>query len=201
MVPCQGRGTAGCCGNTAKTKSAQMALASFGRTGGTLASGRQPERQPRSHTSIEGLRCVHRRKPIRKARTIMNQYARSLLFACAAALLASDLAVAQPSPEPQTPELRRQLDELRVQIAEQTRQMNVLQTCIEDIERTKAAAPASAVDQQATVPPAITTQYVMDATTNYQTFAMDMEAAPRIDNAPLDPKFPAFFDYREHRPC
>ena len=124
----------------------------------------------------------------------MNQYTRSLLFACAVALLASDFAVAQPSSEPQNPpELRRQLDELRVQIAEQTRQMNALQTRIEDMERTKAAAPAATVDQQATVPPAIATQYVMDATTNYQTFALDAEAAPRIDNAPLDPKFPGFF--------
>ena len=40
------------------------------------------------------------------------------------------------------------------------------------------------------MPPAVTTQYVMDATTNYQTFALDVEAAPRIDNAPLDPKVP-----------
>jgi len=34
---------------------------------------------------------------------------------------------------------------------------------------------------------------VKQATTNYQTFAEDPEAAPRVNNAPLDPKFPGFF--------
>ena len=92
-------------------------------------------------------------------------------------------------------ELRRQLDVLRAQMAEQMKQMTFIQTRLDDLERTKAttAVTIAATTQESDVPPSIPTQHVSEATTNYQTFALDPEAAARINNAPLDPKFPGFF--------
>src|SRR5437588_9620444 len=114
-----------------------------------------------------------RKKTQRKARTTMSQYARYLAFACALTLLGPYFAVAQGNPEAQSAQdLRRQLDELRVQMSDQMRQMNALQTRIEEMERVKTATPAAApaADQQAAVPPPVTTKHVSEATTNYQTF-------------------------------
>jgi len=76
-------------------------------------------------------------------------------------------------------------------MTEQTRQMNALQARIAEMERAKTEPPpvAPASDQ----PPSVSTKQVSEATTNYQTFALDPQAAPRVDNAPLDPKYPGFF--------
>jgi len=80
---------------------------------------------------------------------------------------------------------------LKGQMTEQTRQMNALQARIAEMERAKTEPPpvAPASDQ----PPSVSTKQVSEATTNYQTFALDPQAAPRVDNAPLDPKYPGFF--------
>jgi hypothetical protein len=94
-----------------------------------------------------------------------------------------------------TEELRQQLEELRAQVADQVKKMNGLQMRIEELDRAKAAAPpaAPASDQQPAAPPSIPTKQVSEATTQYQTFDEDAVAAPRIDNAPLDPSLPGFF--------
>jgi len=121
----------------------------------------------------------------------MSHLARCWVFGCLVTFVAPRFAIGQ-NPEVQSPqELRRQLDELKAQMAEQTRQMNALQTRIEGMERAKTEAPpaATAADQ----PPSVPTKQVSQATTDYQTFALDPEAAPRVDNAPLDPKYPGFF--------
>jgi len=117
----------------------------------------------------------------------MSQLARYLVFGCVATLVAPYHAFAQTSLE----ELRRQLEELKAQTTEQTRQINALQTRIAEMERAKTEAPpaASASDQ----PPSVSSKQVSEATTNYQTFAQDPQAAPRVNNAPLDPKLPGFF--------
>src|SRR4051794_33651831 len=97
---------------------------------------------------------------MRNARTTMSELTRYLVFGCAVALLAPHFAIAQASPEAQNPqELRRQLDELRVQQAEQMRLMNALQARIEEMERMKTLA-APATDQQAAVPPSVPTKQV-----------------------------------------
>jgi hypothetical protein len=107
------------------------------------------------------------------------------MFGCVIAFLASRSAAGQ---NPEAQELRRQLDELKAQLSDQTKQMNTLQTRIEELERVKTVA-ASAPDQ----PPSAPTKQVSEVTSNYQTIALDPEAAPRVDNAPLDPNFPGFF--------
>jgi hypothetical protein len=66
--------------------------------------------------------------------------------------------------------------------------MDALQTRIEEMGRATTGT-STASDQ----PPSVSTKQVSGATTGYQTFALDPEAAPRVDNAPLDPRFPGFF--------
>jgi len=92
-------------------------------------------------------------------------------------------------------ELRRQLDEMRAQMAAQTQRMNEIQTRLTELEQKKtavAAAPAAAADQDLVLPEQTST-YVNPATRSRQTFANDPTAAARVDNAPLDPKYPGFF--------
>jgi len=103
-------------------------------------------------------------------------------------------AAAQSTPEEQTAQaLRLQLEELRAQMAAQSQRMNEIQARINDLEQMKVVAPPqAAADQQANVPPAQPPR-VSETVTIYETFAQDPQAAARVDNAPLDPKFPGFF--------
>ena len=122
----------------------------------------------------------------------MKQYAQYLILGCFT-FLAPGFAVAQTSPEGQgAQELRQQLDELRQQMAAQTKLMNEIQGRINELEQSKKAAPAAAAEQSGPPEPRETV-YISAATSGYQTFARDPEAAPRFNNAPLDPKFPGFF--------
>jgi hypothetical protein len=131
----------------------------------------------------------------------MKRFARWLVFGCLIALLSPLIVVAQTSPEGQSAqELRRQLDELRAQMAAQTKLMNAIQTRLDTLEQAKqAAAPAQPPAQTAAAaeptgpPPAQPSGHVGAGTSSYQTFSQDQVAAPRIDNAPLDPKYPGFF--------
>jgi len=64
----------------------------------------------------------------------MKRFARWLVFGCLIALLSPLIVVAQTSPEGQSAqELRRQLDELRAQMAAQTKLMNAIQTRLDNI--------------------------------------------------------------------
>jgi hypothetical protein len=127
----------------------------------------------------------------------MQRYAKFLIFGCLTTLFMSLPAIAQTIPEGQnTQELRRQLDELRAQMAAQTQRMNQIQARLNDLEKMKeavAAAPPAAAEQQPGPPPAQPSPHLSAATSSYQTFAQNQVAAPRIDNAPLDPKYPGFF--------
>jgi hypothetical protein len=108
------------------------------------------------------------------------------------ALMTPPVAVAQPAAPPPSPqELRRQLEQLQAQMAAQTQLMNELRTRINDLEQAKNAMSAAA-DQQATPPPQ-PSRHVSPGTGSYEMFAQDHVAAPRVDNAPLDPKYPGFF--------
>jgi len=123
---------------------------------------------------------------------------RATYFIIGCLIMVPFAASAQAGPEGQSAEdLRRQLDDLRVQMAAQMKQMSALRARLDEMDRQKTTAVASplasaGVDQPA-VPPSVPTQQVGEATTKYQTFNLDGEAAPRIDNAPLDPRFPGFF--------
>ncbi len=119
----------------------------------------------------------------------MIKYARSLI-ACAAALLAPHVGFAQtPADAQSVAESRRQLDQLKADVARQMNLIEAIQARLDSMAPAKPAAEPS-IEQQ--LPPSATTQ-VSVATTNYETFAQDPQAAPRLDNAPIDPKFPGFF--------
>jgi hypothetical protein len=92
-------------------------------------------------------------------------------------------------------ELRKQLDQLR-------EQMNKVQARLDDLEATATArekadrnAPPEVSAVQASKPPlqGPTSKQVGEATSSYEEFSEDTEAAPRYDNVPLDPKYDGFF--------
>jgi hypothetical protein len=101
--------------------------------------------------------------------------------------------------------LQRQLDEMKVQ-------MQSVQAQILDLSRatssspstvttTPIAAPTTTVSiaaqdegaTQAAELKVVPRRQVSQATASYQTDSQDQIAAPRIDNAPLDPRYPGFF--------
>jgi hypothetical protein len=114
------------------------------------------------------------------------------------ASLAPVAAVAQSNSSNQNvQELRTQLDELR-------EQMNKLQARLNEVENKSApgvatpSATSSAPQDgtiQATQPPreAPPSKQVGQATATYTIFSEDPVAAPRFNNAPLDPKYRGFF--------
>lgn len=122
-----------------------------------------------------------------------------IVFGCLAAAFAPLATNAQSSPQSQSAEdLRRQLDELRTQMAAQMKQINALQARLDEVEREKPQTPAApaaqpAGQQQPEAPPEVPGEHVSEGTTNYQTFSQDNEAEARLNNAPLDPRYPGFF--------
>jgi len=99
--------------------------------------------------------------------------------------------------------LQRQLDEMKAQ-------MQNIQAQILELAKPSAAvaspapvttvAPATATTTQveesaaqATALHVVPTRQVGQATASYQTDSQDQIAAPRIDNAPLDPRYPGYF--------
>jgi hypothetical protein len=118
-----------------------------------------------------------------------------LLLLAGITLLSAPAGAQQITPNQSADDLKRQLDELRAQMAGQMRQINALQARFEEMQRQTATftAAAPAADQQPSTPPPVPTKHVGETTTSYTTFTVDAEASPRIDNAPLDPKFPGFF--------
>ena len=80
-------------------------------------------------------------------------------------------------------------------------QMANVQTQITELSGGKMVASATSSVSNVDEPPAleaaalhlIPAQRVNEATATYQTDSQDQVAAPRIDNAPLDPRFPGYF--------
>ena len=124
----------------------------------------------------------------------MRIHVRHLAILCCIAFVSTFPAVAQTDPAPQsTAELRRQLDALRAQMDSQARLMNQLQARLDQLEKAKTVITATTPEDQQPTPPPAPASTVGEETANRQTFAQDQLAAPRIDNAPLDPNFPGFF--------
>jgi hypothetical protein len=101
------------------------------------------------------------------------------------------------SPNQNTQELRKQLDQLR-------EQMNKLQARLGELESSKTTetsgtATAPAVNQEGTIqttqplPQAAPSKQIGEATATYTQFSEDTVAAARFNNAPLDPKYRGFF--------
>ncbi len=77
----------------------------------------------------------------------------------------------------------------------QARLMNQLQVRLDELEKAKTVTrTVTATTEEQPSPPAVPPSgQVGETTANYQTFSQDPQAAARIDNAPLDPKYPGFF--------
>jgi hypothetical protein len=117
-------------------------------------------------------------------------------------LLFVSLLVAAPcrsyaqAPVPKAPDveaLQQQLDALQLQVVELQNQLKKMAP-----QNAVLAEEAAAADQQESKPSDAakeikTEQAVSKATVEYQTNSQDEVAAPRYDNAPLDPKYPGYF--------
>lgn len=115
--------------------------------------------------------------------------------------------------------LQKQLDEMKAQMESVQAQINALSlsSAASGVNPSKAAAapPTGNTAAATAATPSLNAQQdagaqavearltparqVNPATASYQTTSQDQIAAPRIDNAPLDPRYPDYFDYREHR--
>jgi hypothetical protein len=101
----------------------------------------------------------------------------------------------------ETQALRKQLDEMRTQ-------MNNMQARLDQLEAAKAepsanqsagSAPVSSQKQNGTIqtnqpmPQGPTSPQVGEQTSTYHQYSEDVQAAPRYDNVPTDPKYHGFF--------
>jgi len=130
---------------------------------------------------------------------------RALLWAVSfgALICISTLASAQAgsSNAQKIQDLQKQLDLMKAQ-------MENLQTQIRDLSQSEQVVPTPApAVQGATNPaaaqpqsltqaqniPSAPSRKVGEATASYQTDSQDQIAAPRVDNAPLDPRYPGYF--------
>jgi hypothetical protein len=92
----------------------------------------------------------------------------------------------------QTEALQKQLDELRTQMAAIQEQLKSLSAA----PPAAAAVPSPEKAAQADAEAELKTkgqQQVGKAIQQYETFSQDPVAAPRMDNAPLDPRYPGYF--------
>ena len=91
--------------------------------------------------------------------------------------------------------LQKQLDEMKSQMAAVQAQI----TALSGGKPPAATAPSATVEEESGAAQAAALnlvpgkQQVGQATATYQTDSQDQVAAPRIDNAPLDPRFPGYF--------
>lgn len=94
------------------------------------------------------------------------------------------------SKPPDAMELEKQLEEMRLQ-------MSKLQSRLSELEATNSAGGGSTSTAAPADPIGVqqgpTSPHVGDATKSFETFSEDNLAAPRYNNAPLDPKYDGFF--------
>jgi hypothetical protein len=100
---------------------------------------------------------------------------------------------------PDAEALQQQLDALQQQVAELQAQIKKLAPADAATQAATGQQQAAAPDTQQEVKPSDaateikTEQAAGKATLDYQTNSQDQVAAPRYDNAPLDPKYPGYF--------
>jgi hypothetical protein len=108
-------------------------------------------------------------------------------------------AQGQEAPPSQIQALQKKLDNLQSQLAEVQSELKRLSGAPAKAPANAAAPTAAAATQQgeeksqaeAELTPK--KQEIGNATSTYRTFAQDPLAAPRINNEPLDPRFPGYF--------
>jgi len=120
------------------------------------------------------------------------------LYLIQAAFLVAAIApakvFAQAASDNETQELRKLVEQMRVQ-------MNQMQAEIDQLKgvKTKAAPATVPTSQEGTIQTTqpvregAPSQHVGEATAKYQEFGEDTTAAPRFDNVPLDPKYHGYF--------
>jgi hypothetical protein len=96
-------------------------------------------------------------------------------------------------------QLQKQLDEMKQQVATLQAQINAASGGGSAASETPSAGSAAAAQNTKGQSEASTEltqgqkRVVVGATATYQTYSQDPLAAPRVDNAPLDPRYPGYF--------
>jgi DcaP outer membrane protein len=113
-----------------------------------------------------------------------------ILLAWVTLACAAVIGYAQSSDQQTVKELRQQLEELRSR-------MNAIQARLDRLESANTL-PASSPTQTSAgqpypAPPATQSQQVGKETASHQSFTEDSGAAPRLNNAPLDPTYSQYF--------
>ena len=115
------------------------------------------------------------------------------------AILVTIVALTIPAPawaqcagqDPLIVELRRELQDLRAQLALIQGQMDELAAARAGAVPTPSTAPQPT--QAARPAPGLTSAHLGEATSTYEVFSEDPAAAPRFDNAPVDPTYHGYF--------
>jgi hypothetical protein len=101
-------------------------------------------------------------------------------------------ALAQcPAQDPLIGDLRRELQDLRAQLALIQGRLDELTAARAGTVPTPSAAPQPA--QAARPAEGLTSAHLGEATSTYEAFSEDPAAAPRFDNAPVDPTYHGYF--------
>ena len=116
----------------------------------------------------------------------ISRRARVFLMALAAALFPIAAQAQSPDAPETVQELRRELDGLRAR-------MNSIQARLDSLESRNATAPSSSPAPASQPSPAPLSDQVEKETASHQTFTEDAGAAPRLNNAPLDPTYSQYF--------
>jgi hypothetical protein len=153
---------------------------------------------PRADFSL--LSASARRFAARTATGLCKRCSMCLLctvFLIAAPRLAHAQEQAANSSEIQA--LQKNMDNLQSQLAAMQLQLNRLLAASGKATGNAGAPQAAAVNQQNETEPQVEAELtpkkedIGQATATYRTFGQDPLAAPRIDNEPLDPRFPGYF--------
>jgi hypothetical protein len=109
-------------------------------------------------------------------------------------LTSSGIALSQASQADQIDELKKQLDQLQAQMADVQAAISALSArppAIKDADR--GGQQAGSKEEVANELNRQATHKVGKAVAGYETYSGDPEAAVRLDNAPLDPRYPGYF--------
>ena len=122
---------------------------------------------------------------------------RNVFLSCAIVLLLQPCALyAQSSdPSPTAIEaLQKQLENLQSQMADVQSQINRMSARSNDSQAGGGSSQQQPSDKEEVVEQLKTTKHQPgEAVETYETFSQDPQAAPRVDNSPLDPNFPGYF--------
>jgi len=92
--------------------------------------------------------------------------------------------------------LRQQLASLQTQMADVQNQLNKLSARTTDSQSSGSPAAQQSSDKKEELTEELNKQakhQTGEAVATYETYSQDPQAAPRVDNLPLDPNFPGYF--------